>query len=191
MELKPHHIHIQILLFIKILLIIALIILIKPALLGYKISQEFEQTGTTATNLITDHELLKTQLKITENNLQICNNLQKNQLDQLSSEKNTTFRCLQEKNELASKSGESKSNFDLEFSKLQSDFFATQRDLQGKLTTEELALSQLEEDYEQLIKNSARIICCKAKVDNSDIDSYTLSNNKIVCTIGENNKLNC
>ena len=39
--------------------------------------------------------------------------------------------------------------------------------------------------------NSAKNICCKAKVDNPEIDSYIISNNKVICSIGESNKITC
>jgi DNA repair exonuclease SbcCD ATPase subunit len=45
----------------------------------------------------------------------------------------------------------------------------------------EEAVSELRDSYDALIDNTAHSICCKARVDDSGIDSYDLLNNKIIC----------
>lgn len=55
----------------------------------------------------------------------------------------------------------------------------------------ELALKEHDKSTELIITNSAQNICCKAKVDLPEINSYDIINNKIFCTTGGKNDLSC
>ena len=52
-------------------------------------------------------------------------------------------------------------------------------------------MSLLQSDYDALVKNSARTICCKAKVDNPLINFYDVADDKIVCLQDGTNELVC
>ncbi|MBS3120343.1 hypothetical protein J4420_01405 [Candidatus Woesearchaeota archaeon] len=52
-------------------------------------------------------------------------------------------------------------------------------------------LSTLQKNWDELAFNAARNICCKQKVDNPNINYYTVANNKINCLESGENKLNC
>lgn len=45
----------------------------------------------------------------------------------------------------------------------------------------EAEIDELKIKYEVFVQNTANNICCKAKVDNPDIQYYKVENNKIVC----------
>jgi hypothetical protein len=45
--------------------------------------------------------------------------------------------------------------------------------------------------YKTLAENAARIICCKMKIDNPKIDSYKISNDKILCNDNSGYDLKC
>jgi hypothetical protein len=50
---------------------------------------------------------------------------------------------------------------------------------------------KLKQDFDNLAFNSANNICCKAKVDNNLINSYIVQNNRIICNVDSELKINC
>jgi len=47
------------------------------------------------------------------------------------------------------------------------------------------------DDYDRLIKNTVKSICCKMKIDNSDISGYEIIKDKITCVEDGGKKLDC
>lgn len=52
-------------------------------------------------------------------------------------------------------------------------------------------ITKLNSDHNELTKNAAKNICCKRKVDEPSINSYSILENKIVCTNNGEEKLEC
>ena len=183
-EVHPHHHHINLLLVITIFLIIVIIILAKPALLGYKISKQIEDIGIEPGEFLRSIDAVKTQLLVTKTNMETCNSSNKALLLDLSAEKDTSFRCSQEKNVL-------ETEYKFNISRIQSDYENRRNEIEAGLNRNDLIVNKTVDDYNKLLENSATNLCCKAKVDDKRIDSYIVSNNIIVCTAGEQNKISC
>ena len=183
-EVHPHHHHINLLLVITIFLIIVIIILAKPALLGYKISKQIEDIGIEPGEFLRSIDAVKTQLLVTKTNMETCNSSNKALLLDLSAEKDTSFRCSQEKNVL-------ETEYKFNISRIQSEYDRRKSDIEAELSRNNLIVNETVENYNQLLENSANNICCKARVDDKRIDSYIVSGNAIVCTSGEENKISC
>ena len=64
----------------------------------------------------------------------------------------------------------------------------TNTDELNKLSEE---LEILQEDYGLLAENTAKNICCKQRIDNSRINSYDVTNNKIICLEDGETSLSC
>ena len=180
----PHHYHINLLLIISILLIGFLLVLVKPALLGYKISKQVEEIGLTPSEFLKSIEAVKSKLLVAETNLETCKGLNTDLVEDISVEKNTSFKCSQEKNAL-----ESQYKFDM--SRIQSDYENRRNEIEAELNRNNLVVNTTLDDYSKLLENSANNLCCKARVDDKRIDSYIVSNNVIVCTAGEEKKVSC
>ena len=60
-----------------------------------------------------------------------------------------------------------------------------------KLAETEQKLTDLESSFDELAFNTAKSVCCKAKVDNPNINSYEISNNRLVCLEGGEIALTC
>ncbi len=180
----PHHHHINLLLIISILLIGFLLVLIRPALLGYKISKQVEEIGLTPSEFLKSIEAVKSKLLVAETNLETCKGLNTDLVEDISVEKNTSFKCAQEKNSL-----ESQYKFDI--SRIQSDYENRRNEIEAELNRNSLVVNTTLDDYSKLLENSANNLCCKARVDDKRIDSYIVSSNVIVCTAGEEKKISC
>ncbi len=49
----------------------------------------------------------------------------------------------------------------------------------------------IDEEYDKLAKSSADTLCCLQRFYDSDIDSYDVKDNKIICIKGGKNKISC
>jgi len=61
----------------------------------------------------------------------------------------------------------------------------------GICSDKEKAVGEVQAKYDQLVKNTAKSICCKAKVDNPQINFYDVVDNKITCLEQGANQLSC
>jgi len=69
--------------------------------------------------------------------------------------------------------------------------FDARKALESELTKAQQDASQAETRLVSLARNAANNICCKNKIDDPNIDSYTLANDKITCAKGSELKISC
>lgn len=192
---QPHHHHINKLLWVVMGLIIVLFVLSKPAFIGYRMSQEFKDIEMTPSEVLAKITNYKSDLKVSETKLEACNVASDKLIDDLALEKDESFTCDQEKDELESDYEQQIKQLNLELNSVNETADQRVRDeislIEIQLSNVNLANEELQRDYDDVVKNSANNICCKAKVDNQDIDSYIVSSNKIVCTTGEDKRISC
>tara|TARA_Y100000310_G_C20672387_1_gene811024 strand:- start:1395 stop:1931 length:537 start_codon:yes stop_codon:yes gene_type:complete len=176
---------------IAILLVITLLVVIKPAMFGYKLGKQFEEIGIESSNFLTGMASLESGILVLETKLDSCKNLNENYLNEITDEKNTTFSCLEEKKRVESMFEQLKNEYKFNLTSVVSEH-------ENERTEAELELNQLKiesegfkERYERLIENTANNICCKARIDNPKIDSFMISNDRVVCSIGEEQKIEC
>lgn len=190
-RMQPHHHHINLLLVITILLIIVVIVLARPALLGYKISKQFEEIGMSAADFLKELDSVKSERLITETNLKSCESLNEDMLSDLSEERNAGFMCIQDKNKMETEYENRIKELEFDLDRIKPDFESQKKELQSELEREKIKVQEFQDRYNSLSENSANNICCKAKVDDKEIDSYIVSNNRIVCTTGEEDRIDC
>lgn len=190
-EAHPHHRHINLLLVITILLLVVLFFMIKPALNGYSISRQLKEIGLTPSEFMKSIDTVKSKLLIAETNLETCKSVNNDLMLGTASEKNSTFKCLQDKSLLDLKFSLLKSDYDFNLSRIKAEYEQRKTEVDTKLSQNNLLVNKTLEDYSSLAQNSADNICCKTRVDDKRIDSYVISNNVIVCASGEKNKITC
>ena len=190
-EKHPHHHHMNMLLLIAVLLLVVVIVLVKPALLGYQVSKQFKDVNKTASEMVKSVENLRSDLTIAETNLESCEKLKGEYSESLVTEKEKNFNCQQDNDKLIL-------DHQQEIRKLQNELNITISDYNKKkalLKNEKQELIEerdmYKESYDDLSQKSANNICCKAKVDDKEIDSYIIVDNKIVCSIGEEKEIDC
>ncbi len=192
---KPHHHHINKLLWVVMGLIVILFVLSKPAFIGYRMSQEFKDVEMTPSEVLARITNYKSDLKVSETKLEACEVASDKLIDDLALEKDESFACDQTKDELESDYEQQIKQLNLELMSVNETANQRVKDeislIEVQLSNANLATEALQRDYDDVVKNSADNICCKAKVDNQDIDSYIVSSNKIVCTTGEDKRISC
>ena len=192
---KPHHHHINKLLWVILGMVLILLVLSKPAFIGYRMSQEFKDIEMTPSEVLARITSYKSDLRVTETKLDSCEVASDKLIDDLVVEKDENFVCGQTKDEIESDYEQQIKELNLELESVGTSADQRVQDeislIQVELTNVNLASDNIQRDYDLVVKNSADNICCKAKVDNSDIDSYIVSSNKVVCTSGEDKRISC
>lgn len=180
-----------VLLTILIVMGLILAILIKPAITGYVVATDFNQNNMNVSDFIKEQESIKSDLTMTETNLDSCKKLNQDYLEQLSNEKNAGFQCSQETEALKSELRQQEAKFSFNITQIAAAANQKNNEMEIKVQQSETKYNELKELYDSIIGNVAHNICCKAKVDNGNIDSYLISNSMIVCTSGSDNKIDC
>ena len=149
---------------------------IKPAIIGYSVFNDVKKSGFSTEDYSLNVEKLGEQIKETESSLATCS-IEKEQLNQ---EMESAKEKLTELNN--------------DIDSLNSDIEKKQKQVDSlKIANSDLEeqINSQEEEYDTLLKNAARSICCKEKVDNEDIDYYTILSGKIDCSEESGEKLDC
>ena len=158
-------------------------------------SQEFKDIEMTPSEVLARITSYKSDLRVTETKLDSCEVASDKLIDDLVVEKDENFVCGQTKDEIESDYEQQIKELNLELESVGTSADQRVQDeislIQVELTNANLASDNIQRDYDLVVKNSADNICCKAKVDNSDIDSYIVSSNKVVCTSGEDKRISC
>ncbi len=193
-EKEKHHIHphhMNKMLIIVILLVLLLIILLTPCI-KYSLSYlKLKQLGSTPEEIISSSELLKTELNLVKGNLSACEKISKTLILE-----NQNFK--QKFSDLENNYSKLKADLAYKDQEFISKFKKLNLSYEEKLKSNSLIVSQtkssfdeLTEKYLSLVKNSAKNICCKQRVDDSLINSYDVLNNKIICSSEGDFKLDC
>ncbi|MDP3734623.1 MAG: hypothetical protein Q8R37_05330 [Nanoarchaeota archaeon] len=179
-----------------------IIILAKPSIVGFGV---YEDDQNVTANLLKEPvetiEDVRLQLAGARQNLSLYQQLSEQYKEDLDQKSTALTEAVATKTALES----TQSNFETTISLLESTLAEKVKTLEGsaatilKLTqekTDEVAkiteeLDSLTEDYTLLVENSAKNICCKQRVDNPQINSYDITNNKVICLEDGEKMLGC
>jgi vacuolar-type H+-ATPase subunit I/STV1 len=174
-----------------LILMISLAISVKPAITGYVVANNFEDTNMNVSDFIEEQELVKSELSLTKTSLDACKNINQDYLDDIEEQTSKTFQIEQEKNKIQSEFNQLKTECDFNKERLEKEFEQKKNQIDIEKQQLEIRYNEIKTIYDAVIENTATNIYCKAKVDNKNIDSYLISNSMIVCTTGGENKITC
>ena len=188
---------------VKILLVLLAVFLIvfilKPGLEGYGIYREVEKTNYSLQDFAANVQDLRFELSTTKSNLSLYSQMNGQLQEQLASTSIQLTACLGEKAALQATvdssekiSEQSSTLFQQQLDEKQKKINELEQQKTGEInsatsqcTTErddaQKQLQTVQTNYDLLLKNSARTICCKQKVDNPDITAYSVLEQKVVC----------
>lgn len=150
--------------------------LVRPAVIGYSVYGNVKKSGLATNDYSLNVESLNNRLKETETNLMTCTE-QKSQVEAALAGKDSEIESV----------GEDLDELKDEVEKRNEQI----RTLNEKNSEIETELEEEKDNYSELLKNSARTICCKEKVDNEKIDFYTVEDGKITCSEESGEELKC
>ena len=192
-------------------------LIVKPGVLGFGVIDDSNLTNQSAEGqkdstenlkslskqeLIIELEKLKTnfssqelfsgaliaQIDETNDELTDC----KVENERLSGEKEELENDLQEKDvEIAEVEEKKQLAIDLRVQELTTSLAGEKDTCVQSLSAKEAETILLQEEFDEFVKNMAKSVCCKAKVDNPNINAYEVSENKLVCLESGTNTLSC
>ncbi len=161
---------------LSILFIFLIFFVIRPAIVGYTTYQKVKDSNSSIEDYGKDIQELESRLLVSDTKLTTYSEFNKDILNNLDIFLDKFSNC---KNELS----DLKTEFDL--SKEEYEEFRKEYDNLEK------EYKEFREEYDLLVKDFANNLCCKAKVDNFNIDSYKVEDNKIVCLEEGELKIEC
>lgn len=174
-----------------LLFLIMAVLVFRPGITGYSVYRQVKNSGHDLASYGQEVENLQERLKSASLNISIRDELNTRLLDQLdrksdeSAEYRTRIRLLENNMSFLKERYESLTDrLMMEIRELKDEMYSSNED-----STQ--TIRRLEDEYSSLARNSARNICCKAKVDNPRIDSYSVENHRIFCLEGGMHKLEC
>jgi len=153
-----------------VFVVMILAVFIKPSMTGYSIYQQVKESNYSIEDYGENIQDLKTKLLVSDTNLSSCSAFNKELLTELEKYSDKFSECNSELNVL-------KANFSL----LRADLDQKNEELDKLKNEKQEEVDDLRLQYDALAENLANNLCCKAKVDNPDINSYKIENNKIIC----------
>jgi len=173
------------------ILLLMVILLARPAVRGYQITKEFDPTEISLTDLIKELKSAESQIYLINSSLIASGALLQECNVKLATQANSALVSKNLATDRESQLKLLKQSQDFNRSSFEKQCQDTQKTWQRLLDQTKTQLSELEQKYDEIIKNSANNICCKEKVDDKYIDSYIVFNSHIVCTHGSDKKIQC
>lgn len=183
--------------------IILVLFIVQPSILGLGVYQD-DETGINNTKLSVEEQINLLSQQLEESNTQITAELEgrdaKITADLLQSletkldELDQLAECLDQKSSLSTEN----EMYEIKIDSLEEQLNKNNADLQetldekdDKIIELEAELETIEDSYKELIAKMANNICCKKKVDDSSINSYTIEGDNLVCSGSGENPLSC
>jgi chromosome segregation ATPase len=159
---------------VAIVAILLLIFVIRPSITGYGVYKDIKNSNLTVESFESQVSNLKRNLEIASTNLTSCQSFYTEILGKYEQSNNKQVDC-------------------------QGKLSALQTQVNTKNSNEQSELTDLQEDYDELIENydslaedAANKICCiKKQLENSDINSYSIDEDRIVCSTDADNSISC
>jgi hypothetical protein len=157
-----------------------IIFVVRPLFIGYSVYQNAGDYNMSVEDYSNQLKEMESKFLVSETNLSACTNFNSQILSELNSANSNFAKC------------------QADYALVNSDFNSCEdecnkeksekdKEIQDLVTESE----QLKSDYEELEANSAKNICCKARVDNPNIAYYSVENNKIYCLEQGKKALSC
>jgi hypothetical protein len=176
---------------IGLLIVIIAIIVIRPVIIGYTTYFNQKESGISMNDYQGRLNSIQIELSKAKTNLSACIDFSDKVFVQLDSRMSEYSGCQDELHAALANLSISKARFENEIESARRSVEVQDREAEKILDEKEDELRELESKYSLLAKSSANNICCKAKVDNTNINYYTIENNKLVCLESGEKKLDC
>src|SRR3989344_7890673 len=190
-------------------LLVLAIFVVRPAVLGYGVYQQAQSSNLSVQDYAQDMQQLSRDLDVTRANLSSYSTFtgalltqveEKNdelteckvQLERVQSSVEETQRQVADKDaEIAKIKSENQNTINQQVTEKTAALELEKVTCESSLFTKEKEVGEVQAKYDQVVKNAAKSICCKAKVDNPQINFYDVVDGKITCLEQGTNQLNC
>lgn len=185
------------------------IFVVRPAVLGYGVYQQAEASNLSVQEYSQNMQQLNQDLELTKANLSSYSTFTGALLTEIDEKNDELTECkvelertkldVEEANslvadketELATAKSESQATVDQQVAEKTVALEQEKATCEAAVEAKDTEVGEIQVKYELLLKNSAKSICCKAKVDNPQINFYDVVEGKITCLEQGANQLNC
>ena len=192
-----------------VLIVMSSVFIIGPGLMGYGVYLQIKDSNYTVSELGKNINSLEQKLEVTQQNLSLQNAFNSNVMGLIQKNNDDLISCKTDKSKLEAENKYAADLCDEKIKGFQQELDATKTKQAEQANAEATAtqqaatqctidlsktLQQLVDTQQQLdglVQNMARNICCKQKVDNSNIKGYSVVSNKLVCLEEGGTALNC
>ena len=190
-------------------LIMLAILVIRPAIQGYAVYQQAEASNLTVQDYTQNMQQLNRDLEVTKTNLSSYSTFTDALIEQVDQKSDELTECkvqleriqlyvelaqkqvAEKEIEVATVKSETEKTIDQLVTEKTATLEKEKAACESSLASKETEVGQVQAKYDTLVKNTAKSICCKVKVDNPQINFYDVVDNKIACLEQGTNQLNC
>ncbi|MCH7561184.1 MAG: hypothetical protein IIC67_07450 [Thaumarchaeota archaeon] len=174
------------------------IFFVRPAYLGYVTYQNIQETDYDLETYAENIEELKVDILTSNTNLSTCFDFNQILIEQLKLGSDKLEICNQQISNYAVSEEKYKSQiqdldekYESQLDELDQKYKTQIENLQNEIKQNENITNQYKNEYDLLVENLANKICCKMKIDNSQISFYKVENNYIICSQESGLDLSC
>jgi len=190
-------------------LVVLAIFVVRPAVLGYGIYQQADASNLSVQEYSRNMEELTRNLEVTKANLSSYASFTGALITQVDEKADELIDCRVQleriqldveraQQEIADKDAEvtavkseTQDTIDQQVADKTKTLEEAKTACETSLADNEKKVGEVQAKYDQLVKNTAKSVCCKVKVDNPQINFYDVVDNKITCLEQGTNQLNC
>lgn len=170
------------LLIVNVLTLVFLLVSItaEPIVNGYAVYKQVKKLNQSIEDYTRSIDDLRNELILANDNLTACFSKNQKILAGLQLANSEAIECQEESNDNKR-----------EIITLKTDCETENKNLRDEIETKSNELNTLKSRHDNLTRNTANNICCKAKIDNLNINYYTVSGDRIICSEGGTLKFSC
>lgn len=154
---------------------------IQPGITGYGIYKQIKNSDYTLEDYGKEVNELEEEISFLISELSSCSSSKNELSSELQSTTDKYSKCRTDLNALEIKYDEVDNEHRDILRELRDDLDKKQEELDELKNGTNNELENLQFEYNLLAKNMANNLCCKAKIDNPNINYYKIENNKLIC----------
>ncbi|PIN74099.1 hypothetical protein COV20_00600 [Candidatus Woesearchaeota archaeon CG10_big_fil_rev_8_21_14_0_10_45_16] len=188
-----------------VILFLFIILIVRPGIIGYGVYQKVEDSGLSLEGYTANVQELESKLAASTTELTLTKDFADERQKEAQQARDDFTSCEAERQSLEKQAiaceescglkedimAMADAKVELEVEKKTAEVNDARDSCLKTLNGHEEELRSLQENYDLLVANTARSICCKARVDDPSINSYEVINDKVSCLNGGEKALEC
>ncbi len=174
-----------------IVLALLFVFVIRPGTTGYATYLKIKDTNYTVESYGKHVSELETEALIQKTNASSCTSSYELLLGELKEFNTQHSQCMQGLATAETRLNLSLTETETMMAEWAADKAKMEQQLKDTETEKDKTILALESKYDSLAKNTANNLCCKAKIDNPDINYYDVKDEMVVCLETGDKELDC
>jgi len=174
---------------VGIVFVVVLVLLMRPAITGYSVYRELQQTNVSVQDYSQDFAQL--EILLNDRPELKCPDMDKTLLAEIEKYADKATACQRSLAGVESNASNAYALYQFELSRFKDDLRDAKKELQAKQFDAASTVKQASADFDELAQNVANNLCCKQRVDNPAISHFRVEDNMIVCLEKGTKSIDC